>query len=212
MTPRQEALMNSIVTEALPILAMFAPAFNPPTFQRAQLLAVAAILTTGRRTVSNLLRTVKHLAQGAASSYNRVLSEDRWSGLSLAYLLIAFLIQRFYPQGTILLVGDDTVTEHPGKKVHGKARHRDAVRSSHSYTAFRWGHKWVGLAMLVQFPFAQRPWTLPILTALYRSKEDNKARGRPHKTPAQLMQLLLRIVLRWFPDRQFAFAGDGGFG
>ena len=55
--------MNSIVTEALPILAMFAPAFNPPTYQRAQLLAVAAILTTGRRTVSNLLRTVKHLAQ-----------------------------------------------------------------------------------------------------------------------------------------------------
>jgi len=26
------------------------------------------------------------------------------------------------------------------------------------------------------------------------------------------MQLLLRIVLRWFPDRQFSFAGDAGFG
>ena len=26
------------------------------------------------------------------------------------------------------------------------------------------------------------------------------------------MQLLLRIVLRWFPDRQFVFAGDSGFG
>src|SRR5438105_8403336 len=114
--------MNAIVADALPILALFTPAFNPPTFQRAQLLAVAAILTTGRRTVANLLRTVKHLADGSSSSYHRVLSEAHWSGLHLAQLLIAFLIQQFYPQGTILLVGDDTVTEHPGKKVHGKAR------------------------------------------------------------------------------------------
>jgi hypothetical protein len=204
--------MNAIVADALPILVLFTPAFNPPTFQRAQLLAVAAILTTGRRTVSNLLRTVKHLVQGAPSSYHRVLSEAHWSGLHLAQLLLAFLIHQFYPTGTILLVGDDTVTEHPGDKVHGKARHRDAVRSSHSYTAFRWGHKWVSLMILIQFPFAQRPWALPILTALYRSPDDDKARGRPHKTPAQVMQLLLRIVLRWFPDRQFSFAGDSGFG
>ena len=31
------------------------------------------------------------------------------------------------------------MTQHPGKKVYGKGKHRDAVRSSHSYTAFRWG-------------------------------------------------------------------------
>jgi hypothetical protein len=47
---------------------------------------------------------------------------------------------------------------------------------------------------------------------LYRSAADNKARCRPHKTPAQLLQLLLRILLRWFPDRQLLFAGDAGFG
>src|SRR5258707_15801218 len=106
MASCQEALMNRIITEALPILAMFSPAFNPPTFQRAQLLAVAAILTTGRRTVSNLLRTVKHLAHGASSSYHRVLSAAHWSGLHLAQPLLAFLIPHFYPTGTILLVGD----------------------------------------------------------------------------------------------------------
>ena len=63
------------------------------------------------------------------------------------------------------LVGDDTVDEHRGKKVYGKACHRDAVRSTHSYTAYRWGHKWVVLAMLVKFPFACRPWALPVLVA-----------------------------------------------
>jgi hypothetical protein len=59
----------------------------------------------------------------------------------LAALLTRFIIRHFWPQGRIRLVGDDTVTEHPGRKVHGKARHRDPVRSSHSYTAWRWGHK-----------------------------------------------------------------------
>lgn len=204
--------MSSIANDALPVLALFQGAFSSSVFARAQLLAVAAILTTGRRTVCNLLRTVACLAVGAASSYHRVLSLAQWSGLCLAALLCRFLFLRLLPKDTIRLVGDDTVCEHRGKKVYGKARHRDAVRSSHRYTAFRWGHKWVVLCVLVQFPFAIRPWALPVLVALYRSKEDNKARHRPHKTPAQLMQLLLRILLRWFPDRRFTFAGDSGFG
>src|SRR5262245_30711526 len=195
--PRQEAPMSSVADGALPVLALFAPAFSQPTFARAQLLAVACILTTGRRTVSNLLRTLGHLASGAPSSYHRVLSEARWSGLRLAALLTRFLLRRFWPAGVVTLVGDDTVTAHPGKKVYGKARHRDPVRSSHSYTAWRWGHKWVVLAVLVQLPFAQRPWALPVLVALYRSPEDNQKRRRPHRTPAQLMQVLLRLMLRW---------------
>ena len=61
-------------------------------------------------------------------------------------------------------------------------------------------------------PFATRPWALPVLVALYRSPQDNQQRGRPHKTPAQLLQLLVRILRRWFPDRQFIFAGDTSYG
>ena len=204
--------MNTIANQELPLFSLFRPAFTAATFVRAQLLGVAAILTNGRRTVANLLRTVADLTEGDSSSYHRVLSLAQWSALSLAAALTRFLIQHFWPQGRIRLVGDDTVTEHPGKKVYGKARHRDAVRSSHSYTAWRWGHKWVVLALLVRFPFACRPWALPVLVTLYRSPEDNRKRQRPHRTPAQLMQSLLRLLLRWFPDRQFVFAGDQGYG
>jgi DDE superfamily endonuclease/Archaeal putative transposase ISC1217 len=204
--------MASIATEALPLLPLFAPAFTPATFQRVQLLVVAAILTTGRRTICNLLRTVRHLTQGAPSSYHRVLSQAQWSGLCLAAILMRWLVRHFWPTGPITLVGDDTVSEHKGQKVYGKGRHRDPVRSSHSYTAYRYGHKWVVLALLVRLPFAHRPWALPLLVALYRSPQDNQARRRPHKTPAQLLQLLLRIVLRWFPDRQFLVAGDANYG
>jgi hypothetical protein len=53
---------------------------------------------------------------------------------------------------------------------------------------------------------------LPVLVALYRSADDNRRAGRAHKTPAQLMELLLWLLLRWFPERSFVFAGDTGYG
>jgi hypothetical protein len=204
--------MDSIPALVLPLLHELAPLFTQPTWQRGQLLVCAAILTTGRRTIANLIRTVSALATGHPPSYQRVLSVARWSGLHAAAALGRFVLRHCWPQGPVPLVGDDTVTEHRGKKVHGKARHRDPVRSSHSYTAYRYGHKWVVLAVLVRFPFAVRPWALPVLVALYRSPQGNRERGRPHKTPAELMRVLLRLLGRWFPDRQFVFAGDSGYG
>jgi hypothetical protein len=112
----------------------------------------------------------------------------------------------------VLLVGDDTVDRHPGKHVYGKARHRDPVRSSHAYTAGKYGHRWVVRAVLVQFPFAARRWALPVLVDLHRSEEDDRRRGRPHRTPARLMCRLLRLMLIRFPGRRFAFVGDSGYG
>src|SRR5262249_39879842 len=141
--PAKEAPMDSIPGAALALLQPLAPAFTAPTFRRFALLALAAILTVGRRTISNLLRTTRGLACGAPSSYPRVLSAAKFNGLRLAGLFARLVFLRFRPGRRVELVGDDTVCEHRGKKVWGKGRHRDAVRSSHSYTAWRWGHKWV---------------------------------------------------------------------
>lgn len=204
--------MHSIPQTAEPLLREFAPAFTRPTYRRFVILLLAAILTTGRRTVTNLLRTVGPLAPGHASSYHRVFCRRRWSGWRLARALAGFLLRRWVPEGPVPLCGDDTVDEHRGTKVYGKACHRDAVRSTHSFTAYRWGHKWVVLAILVKFPFATRRWALPVLVALYRSKEWNQRHGRRHKTPSHLMRQLLAVLLRWFPGRKFVFAGDGGYG
>jgi hypothetical protein len=156
----------------------------------------AAVLTTGRRTVANLLRAVAALAHGDPSSYQPVLSQARWSSLRAAAALGRFVLRHCWPGGVVLLAGDDTVTEHRGQRVYGKARHRDPVRSSHSYTAHRDGPKGVVLAILVRFPFAGRPWALPVLVALDHSPQADRERGRPHKTPAELMQLTQRLKRR----------------
>lgn len=123
-----------------------------------------------------------------------------------------FILRRWVPEGSVATVGDDTVDEHRGEKVYGKGGHRDAVRPTHSFTAYRWGHKWVVLCILVKFPFARRPGALPVLVALYRSKEWNQRHGRRHKTPSELMRQMLAALMHWFPRRTFRFAGDGGFG
>jgi hypothetical protein len=205
-------ILPALPAEATALLDALRPTFTRPTWRRFLLLMAAALLTTGRRTVANLLRTAGPLADGHPTSYQRVLSAASWSGLRLACSLCGFVLRQLVPEGRVTVVGDDTVESHPGRRVYGKARHRDPVRSTHAYTAWRYGHKWVVLAILVRLPFATRPWALPVLVDLYRSEPDNRARRRPHRTPAQLMCRLLRLLLLRFPGRSFLFVGDAGYG
>jgi hypothetical protein len=154
--------------EAGPVRAALTPAFTQPTATRFTTLLVGAVSATGRRPAANRVRTPRPPAPGRPTSYRRVLSRAPWSGVELGCALTRFALDRLAPDGPVRLVGDDTVGGHPGKAVYGKARHRDPVRSSHHYTAWRYGHRWVALAVLVQFPFATRPWALPALVDLYR--------------------------------------------
>jgi hypothetical protein len=204
--------MAILPDESLALLDSFTPVFTRPTSRRFLALLGAAILTTGRRTVANLLRTAGSLAPGHPSSYRRVFSQARWSMIRLACALARHLVALLPEDQPIVLAGDDTVVAHPGPHVFGKARHRDPVRSSHAYTAWRYGHKWVVLAVLVRFPFANRPWALPVLVALYQSEESDRSQRHRHRTPAQHMVRLLGLMLRWFPGRHFVFVGDSAYG
>jgi hypothetical protein len=204
------------IHQALPqpahsLLGCLAGGFSRPTFLRVAVLTLAAILTVGRRTVCNLLRTLGALAPGHPSSYHKVFSQRRWSSWRLACGLCGWVFDHLVPEGKVLLAGDDTVDGHKGEKVFGKGCHRDPVRSTRSYTAYRWGHKWVVLAALVRFPFTKRQWALPLLVALCKSGEGNEKAGKRHKTPQHLLRQLCCVLLRWFPRRRFTLAGDGGY-
>ena len=109
-----------LTPEALPLLEALAFAFTRPSFQRFRLLLAAAILTSGRHTVANLLRTLGRLAARHRTDYQRVLSRAPWSGLQLGCMLARFLLTHLVPDGPVLLVGDDTVDGHPGRHVCGQ--------------------------------------------------------------------------------------------
>lgn len=196
-----------------PLLVSLTDSFErSSTARRVILFFATAILIRGDRTVSAVLRLLILIEPLNASTYHRVFSYRRWSCRKMGLIIAHFVVLRFAAEGDIKVCGDETVDGHRGKKVYGKARHRDAVRSSHSHTVYRYGHKWIVLSILVDLPYTGRPIALPLLVALYRDRKTNLAEGRRHKTQAEIMCGLLAMLMRWFPDRKFVFVGDNAYG
>jgi len=198
---------------AEPLLSGFSIAFTRPTFQRAMLLLVGFVLTQGRRTITRTLWTTRTLWKGCGhfSDYHRVLCRARWSLWPLGKVLSGLVLE-LVPQDQPVVCGvDDTATQHRGEHVYGKGRHRDACRSTRTFKAWVWGHRWVVLAINVKFAFAPRPWALPVLVALYRSKQTNEQEKRRHKPAIALARPLIAKLMRWFPQRRFILLGDGGY-
>jgi hypothetical protein len=178
-----------------PVLTTLRPAFPPPTSQRVLVPVLAAVLTTGRRPITNLLRTVRPQALGHVSSSHRVCSQRCWSTWRLAHALLTCLLGHVIPPGPVLLTGDDPVTEHPGPPC-----------SARDYTAMACARP------IVLPPIAARPWVLPVLVALYRPPEWDHIPGTRQKTLAHLARLTLARLRRRFPQRHFIFVGDSGSG
>jgi hypothetical protein len=205
---------------AEPLILAFSVAFSARTFQRVAVLILGAILSLRRRSVTAILSTVGPLARGHWSDFHRVLCRASWSlwpltqsvkGWPLGKVLAGMILECIPPDQPVVIPVDDTTPQHKGKRVYGKGRHHDAIRSTHSHTVWVYGHKWVTLAINVQFSFASRPWALPALCALYRPAELNRAEGRRHKTPIRLAMQLVAALMHWFPERKFILVGDGGY-
>jgi hypothetical protein len=198
---------------AEPLLARFSIAFTRPTFQRAMLLLVGLVLTQGRRTITRTLWTTRLLWKGCGhfSDYHRVLCRARWSLWPLGKVLAAMVLELVPENQRVVCSVDDTATQHRGENVYGKGRHRDAARSTRTFKAWVWGHRWVVLAIHVKFPFASRAWALPVLVALYRTKKVNQQEKRRHKPAIALARPLIAALLHWFPQRRFILLGDGGY-
>src|SRR5687767_4407046 len=196
---------------AEPLLSRFSIAFTRPTFQRALLLFVGFVLTSGRHTVTRALWTARTLCRGHFSDYHRVFCRARWSLWPLGRVLAAMVLELVPQDQPVLCPVDDTCAQHRGKKVYGKGRHRDGCRSTRTHNVWVWGHCWVVLAVNVKFPFCSRPWALPVLCALYRTRDTNRREGRRHKTPIVLARQLVATLMHWFPRRRCILLGDGHY-
>ena len=240
--------MLLIPSFARPLLDQFAPVFFQPTYQRFLVLLVAA----------DPDHRPPHRLQPAP--HRRRLGPRRSLQLSPRPLQTALVLaptwRASWPGSSSIIASPRGPSSWPATipststaAPRSTARAVTATRCARPIPTppIRWGHKWVVLAILVQFPFATRPWALPVLVALYRSPEKaakaeapaarprprrprtrprprpserarrkvRKAAGRRqrrHKTPSELMRQLLAVLIHWFPDRQFVFAGDGGYG
>ena len=203
--------MLSLPSAAGPLLMSFSAAFTQPTFRRVLLLVTGAMLAVRDRTVTGMLRALRGVACGHASTYHRVFSRASWSLWPLGRILAAAVLAQVPAGEPVRVAMDDTTAQHRGKCVYGKGCHHDAVRSARKHIVFRWGHRWIVLALSVRLPFTSRPWALPVLAALYRPESLDQQEGRRHKTPPDLARQLMAVLIHWFPERKFVFLGDGGY-
>ena len=187
-----------IVTLLLP----FEHLFDPRTWRKAQLLAMGAILSPGKRTVSSALNILGIGQHGDFAVYHHVLNRARWSPLQLSRALLQLVAGRLGSSTEPLVFGiDETVERRWGRKIAAKGRYRDPVRSTDDQVVMTPGLQWVSLMLLTRIGWAGRHWALPFLTALVVSARYDRRKGRRHKTVTDYAQQMLVCLRRWLPDR-----------
>ena len=197
-----------IVTLLLP----FEHLFDPRTWRKAQLLAMGAILSPGKRTVSSALNILGIGQHGDFAVYHHVLNRAQWSPLQLSRALLLLVAGRLGSSTEPLVFSiDETVERRWGRKIAAKGRYRDPVRSTDDQVVMTPGLQWVSLMLLTRIGWAGRHWALPFLTALVPATFAPVVAGRRHKTVTDYAQQMLVCRRRWLPERDLVVVADGGY-
>src|SRR6478735_2016814 len=203
--------MSTLPTGFAHLIAAFATLFSKRVFQSVQVLVVGAILATGKRTVSAVLRIMGLDRQPHFQTYHRVLNRAAWSALAASRILLLLLVRAFAPQGPLVFGLDDTIERRWGAKIAARGIYRDPVRSSQSHFVKTSGLRWLCMMLLVPIPWAARVWALPFFTALCPSQRYHEQCGKRHKTLTDWARQMVKQVARWLPGRQIVIVADSTF-
>ena len=166
------------------VLAPFATLFSNPTWRKAQVLLVGAILAPGQRTVAAALRVMGRSDQRDYARYHEVLNRAVWSSREAAHILLMLLLQYLDRGDGPLIFGiDETLERRRGAQIQARGIYRDAVRSSRQQLVKASGLRWISLMWLGHIPWAGRHWALPVLTVLAPSAP---CQGRRQNVPLGL--------------------------
>ena len=88
--------MLNLPSFTLAVIDPFAQAmWGETTWARAQEMVVGALLTTGKRTVSSVLRVMGLGHEANYARYHAVLNRAVWSGLDVSLILLRLLVKAF---------------------------------------------------------------------------------------------------------------------
>ena len=204
--------MLTLPDAIVPILAPFTMLFTNPTWQKAQLLLVGAILTPGQRTVAAALRVMGRSDHRDYARYHEVLNRAVWSSRAVAQVLLVLLLQHLDRGDRPLIFGiDETLERRRGPKIRARAIYRDPVRSSRNQLVKASGLRWISLMWLGHVPWAGRHWALPVLTVLAPSSRYHQRQGHRHKKVTDWARQMVMLLRRWLPQRPLVLVGDNGY-
>ncbi len=201
-------LPNAIVA----VVGPFATLFTNPTWRKAQVLLIGAILTPGQRTVAAALRVMGLSDDQNYARYHEVLNRAVWSSREAARILLVLLLQHLDRGDGPLVFGiDETLERRRGAKIKGRGIYRDAVRSSRQQLVKASGLRWISLMWLGHVPWAGRHWALPVLTVLAPSTRYYQQQGRRHKKLTDWARQMVMQLRRWLPQRPLVLVGDNSY-
>lgn len=199
------------------IFSSFAVVFTTPSFENFVTLATGWMLSTGRHTISGVLRSGSAPGRNKHfSSLYRFFSRAVWDTDVLGEVLFHLLLPLSGKQ--VLAAVDDTLCRRSGPHFWGAGMHHDPLRSTYGRgtSASRWfamafGHNWVVLAVWVPLPWARmRGVAVPVLWRLYRSKK--RCPASQYRKRTELAREMIDVVAGWLPeDRRLTVVGDGEY-
>ena len=194
------------------VLVPFATLFTNPTWQKAQILLVGAILAPGQRTVAAALRVMGRSDAGDFARYHEVLNRAVWSPRAAARILLLLLLRHLdHGDGPLVFGIDETLERRRGAKIQARGIYRDAVRSSRHQLVKASGLRWISLMWLGPVPWAGRYWALPVLTVLAPSSRYHQQQERRHKKITDWARQMIMLLRRWLPHRPLVLVGDNGY-
>lgn len=199
-----------LVTSFEVVLQSLSFVMTTPSFQ-TWLTLVTGWVFARRRTVTQMIVAAGALEEKHFSSFHRFFSQAAWSrddlGLAVFGLLRPWL-------GKVVFLGvDDTLARKRGLKMFGTGMHIDPLLSSRGYKVTNWGHCWVVLSVLVEFPFwPGRCFSLPILFRLYLNKKKAKKLRKAYRSKPQLTVEMLQLLCKTHKSLRFHLLGDSAYG
>lgn len=203
--------MNTLPTDIIAILVLFAPLFTRPVFEHVGVLVCGAILCSGKRTITSALRVMGLSDCKQFNNYHRVLNRAKWNSRKAAHILLSMLVRTFDILGPIVIGIDETLERRRGAKIAAKGIYRDSVRSSHSFFVKSSGLRWISMMLLVPIPWALRVWALPFLTVLAPSERYNNEHRKRHKKLTDWARQMVIQVRRWLPDHALVLVADSSY-
>ena len=193
------------------LMAPFRSFFTAPVWDHVLALVTGMTLAPGKRTVSAALRVIGLGQARDFARYHHVLSRARWNSAAIGRKLLLLILDRFAPNGPIVIGIDDTIERRWGHKIAARGIYRDPVRSSHGHFVKTSGLRWLAVMAMVPVPWTRRRWALPFLTILAPSERYAAAHRRRHKKLTDWARQAILQVRRWAPKRRIVVVADSSF-
>lgn len=212
--------MLDLPTQILNILALFSPLFSRPVYKNVVILFVGHILSKGRRTIADILRTIDLKNLKNFSKFHWILSGAKWFACKAAGILLLEIIRTFSLNEELIIPIDTTVERRKGEKIKGLGRQRDPVRSTKSRKVLTIGLQWLVASISVRLPGCPTRWSLPFFTQLIPPKQPlstsrNKhdlTTDKKHKKLTEWTVQIIYQIRRWLGKTiRFVIVADVAF-